>query len=216
MKALIVRGGWDGHEPLQVSDILAKSLRENGFEVEISETLDAFLDVEKLKGLDLIVPEWTMGAIKQEQLKPVLEAVQSGVGIAGLHGGMCDAFRQETEWQFMCGGQWVAHPGGGGITYDVHIVDPNHPLTKGMHDFRVTSEQYYMHVDPINEVLATTVFPDHGNVVMPVAWTKTYGKGRVFYSSLGHVAQVFEQDPQILTLMTNGMLWAAKGRKLAK
>lgn len=216
MKALIVRGGWDGHEPLQVSDILAEALRQNGFKVEISETLDAFLDVEKLKGLDLIVPEWTMGTIKQEQLKPVLEAVKSGVGIAGLHGGMCDAFRQETEWQFMCGGQWVSHPGGGGITYDVHIVNPNHPLTRGMHDFKVTSEQYYMHVDPIIEVLATTIFPDYGSVVMPVAWTKTYGQGRVFYSSLGHVAQVFDQNPQILQLMTNGMIWAAQGKALAK
>lgn len=216
MQALIVRGGWDGHEPMQVSDILADALRKNGFGVEISETLDSFTDVAKLKALDLIIPEWTMGTIKPEQLKPVLEAVQSGVGIAGLHGGMCDAFRNETEWQFMCGGQWVSHPGGGGITYDVHIVDPKHPLTKGMRDFKVTSEQYYMHVDPINEVLATTVFPDYGNVVMPVAWTKTYGKGRVFYSSLGHVAQVFEQNPQILQLMTNGMIWAAQGKALAK
>ena len=153
------------------------------------------------------------GALSPER---VLEAVESGVGIAGLHGGMCDAFRNETEWQFMCGGQWVSHPGGGGITYDVHIVDPKHPLTKGMRDFKVTSEQYYMHVDPINEVLATTVFPDYGNVVMPVAWTKTYGKGRVFYSSLGHVTQVFEQNPQILQLMTNGMIWAAQGKALAK
>jgi len=98
----------------------------------------------------------------------------------------------------------------------VHIVNPNHPLTRGMHDFKVTSEQYYMHVDPIIEVLATTIFPDYGSVVMPVAWTKTYGQGRVFYSSLGHVAQVFDQNPQILQLMTNGMIWAAQGKALAK
>jgi len=215
MKALIVRGGWDGHEPVQVGDILATALRGNGFEVEIAETLDALKDGAKLKALDLIVPIWTMGSIKPEQLNPLLEAVRSGVGLAGVHGGMCDAFRQETEYQFMCGGQWVSHPGGGGITYNVHIVDPNHPLTKGMHDFKVTSEQYYMHVDPAICVLATTNFPDYGNVVMPVTWTKTYGKGRVFYTSLGHVAQVFDQAPQILAMVTNGMIWAAQGKALA-
>ena len=216
MKALIVRGGWDGHEPVQVGDIVAKALREKGFEVEVSETLDSFKDGAKLKELDLIIPIWTMGSINGEQLGPLLEAVRSGVGIAGVHGGMCDAFRQETEYQFMCGGQWVSHPGGGGITYNVHIVDPNHPLTKGMHDFKVTSEQYYMHVDPAISVLATTNFPDYNNAIMPVTWTKTYGKGRVFYCSLVHVSQVFDQDPQILPMVINGMIWAAQGKALAK
>ena len=209
-KALIVRGGWEGHEPRQVGDILAKALRDSGFEVEIAETLDAFKDPQKLNGLDLLVPIWTMGAIEREQLTPLLEAVKGGVGIAGVHGGMGDAFRQQTEYQYMCGGQWVAHPGGDGVEYVVHIKK-NTPSTiiEGLTDMTVKSEQYYMHVDPAVCVLATTQF---GDVSMPVAWTKMYGKGRVFYCSLGHVAQVFEQDPQILTLVTRGMIWAAKGK----
>lgn len=212
-KALIVQGGWQGHEPKQVADILAKALRDNGFAVEMTDTLDALLDVTELKKLDLLIPEWTMGSITHEQLTPMLEAVKSGVGIAGVHGGMGDAFRNETEFQYMVGGQWVAHPGGDGVKYLVHIVKPSDPIVAGLHDFMVSSEQYYMHVDPVNELLATTQF---GDTVMPVTWKKTYGKGRVFYCSLGHVAQVFSQDPQILTMVTRGMLWAAEGKALAE
>ena len=136
MKALIVQGGWQGHEPGPVSEIFAKGLRARGFEVEVSDTLDAFRDLEALKSLDLIVPLWTMGSIEKEQLSPLLEAVKGGVGVAGVHGGMGDSFRQEVEFQFMVGGQWVAHPGNDGITYMVNIVDTDDPIVAGMHDFR--------------------------------------------------------------------------------
>lgn len=204
-KALIIQGGWQGHEPVQVSDILAAALRENGVEVEIADTLDV-LKERDLKALDLIIMQWTMGKIERDQLTPLLEAVESGVGIAGLHGGMGDAFRDATPYQFMVGGQWVAHPGNDGIDYDVFIVDKGHWITQGVSGFHAKSEHYYMHVDPAIHVLAATPFDD---VAMPVAWTKMWGKGRVFYSSMGHLASVFDQDPNILKLMTRGMLWAA-------
>ncbi|MGI5818325.1 MAG: ThuA domain-containing protein [Armatimonadota bacterium] len=207
-KALIVWGGWDGHEPEPVADILADALRGEGFEVEVSDTLEAFEDEEKLRGLDLIVPEWTMGEITPEQLNPVLAAVESGVGIAGLHGGMGDAFRQSTQWQFMVGGQWVAHPGGAGVTYEVKVVS-DHPIVARMDDFEVTSEQYYMHVDPNNDVLAVTYFQRYGTAPMPVVWKKNWGMGRVFYSSLGHNAEVAAQA-EPLEIMTRGMKWAAR------
>ncbi len=203
--ALIVQGGWEGHEPEEVSRILGNVLEENGFEVEISDTLDSYRDLDKLKKLDLIVPCWTMGSIEQDQLKPLLEAVSCGIGIAGLHGGMCDSFHQETEYQYMTGGQFVAHPDGI-VTYTVHIVDPEHPLTRGIKDFTVTSEHYYMHVDPANFVLTTANF---GDVVMPVSWIKMWGKGRVFYSSLGHDAEGVRQV-ETQELMKCGMLWAAE------
>jgi hypothetical protein len=203
-KALIVQGGWQGHEPKPVADILAGALREHGFEVEVADTLDAFKELATKK-LDLVVPEWTMGRITGEQLNPLLAAIRGGVGAAGVHGGMGDAFRDQCEYQYMVGGQWVAHPGGDGVTYQVHIESLLNPITKGLKDFTVTSEQYYMHVDPGNTVLATTKFAD---VVAPVAWTKYYGKGRVFYCSLGHKADVVRQ-PEVLTLVTRGMLWAA-------
>lgn len=206
-KALIVRGGWDGHEPVQVADHFARILTESGISVEISDTLDAFKDEALMKDLSLIVPVWTMGDIQSDQLKPLLDAVREGCGIAGVHGGMGDAFRQQTEYQFMVGGQWVAHPGGAGVTYTVHIVDPWNPLTSGIGDFDVTSEQYYMHVDPGNIVLATVNF---GHTVMPAVWIKSYGKGRVYYCSVGHVAADIE-IPQVAELMRRGFIWAAEG-----
>lgn len=216
--ALIVWGGWDGHQPRQVGEIFADVLKKEGFEVEVSDTLDAFKDTDRLAKLNLIVPIWTMGKISAEQWTPVNLAVQGGVGIAGCHGGMCDAFRENTEWQFMTGGQWVAHPGNDGVRHTIRIRDRDHPITRGIMDFSVTSEQYYLHVDPAVKVLATTRFPtpgvdgphaSNGPVEMPQVWTKMWGKGRVFYNALGHVAKVFDL-PEALELMRRGFLWAAK------
>ncbi len=205
--ALIVYGGWDGHQPKEVAQILANQLREDKFTVDVSDTLDALRDGDRLKSLNLIVPIWTMGTIQREQLTPLLEAVRGGVGLAGCHGGMGDAFRNETEYQFMTGGQWVAHPGNDGRHYGVNIVDHN-PITDGIADFEVRTEKYYMHVDPAIRVMATTTFEDYGDAIMPVVWTKMYGKGRVFYNSLGHQANIIAM-PDVLTLMARGMRWAA-------
>ena len=215
-RALIVWGGWNGHEPEQVAAVFNRILIEAGFETEVSDTLDAFKDERKLKQLSLIVPVWTMGKITNEQISPVLAAVQSGVGIAGCHGGMGDSFRENTDWQFMVGGQWVAHPGNDGTKHCVKIGPVKSPITDGVSDFDVTSEQYYMHVDPAVKVLATTEFPvapgphvDNGKFDMPVVWTKVYGQGRVFYSSLGHHADIVEMEPH-LTIMRRGLAWVAK------
>lgn len=216
-KALIVQGGWDGHEPVQVSEIFAGLLKKEGFEVEISDTLDRFADAENLKSHHLLVPIWTMGEIKEEQLRPVMQAVESGVGIAGCHGGMCDSFRNSVEWQFMTGSQWVAHPFNDGVEYEVNMVmNSSSPLVEGIQDFKVKSEQYYLHVDPCVNVLATTTFARsegphsaNGVITMPVVYTKKWGQGRVFYNSLGHHADIFD-IPEALELMRRGFLWAAK------
>jgi len=214
-KALIVWGGWEGHEPKKCVDIFAPWLMEQGFEVEVSNTLDAYLDLEKIKKLDVIIQVWTQGTIKPEQERNLLEAVKSGVGLAGWHGGLADSFRTETEYQFMVGGQWVAHPGGI-IDYEVNIVPEkkDDPIVKGLKDFKMHSEQYYMHVDPGVEVLATTTFsgkyaPWIEGVVMPVVWKKYYAKGRVFYCSLGHVAADFDV-PEAREIVKRGILWAAR------
>ncbi|HEX4204664.1 MAG TPA: ThuA domain-containing protein [Ktedonobacteraceae bacterium] len=211
--ALIVWGGWEGHEPEQCANLFAPFLRERGYEVEVSATLDAYLDEAKMHALDLVVPIWTMGTITAEQEKGLLTAVQSGVGIAGWHGGMGDAFRNNPDYQFMVGGQWVAHPGNI-IDYTVQITRPDDPITAGIQDFRMHSEQYYLHVDPQNEVLATTTFngdyaPWIAGSVMPVVWKKHWGQGRVFYSSLGHVRSDFNV-PEALEIMKRGMLWASR------
>ena len=206
-KALIVWGGWEGHEPRQVAERLAGMLRGHEFEVAIEDALDVFADADRLAGLDLIVPHWTMGEIGKDQLKGVLEAVAGGVGLAGVHGGAGDSFRQATDWQFMIGGQWVAHPGGV-IDYRVHILDHVHPITAGLDHFDMHSEQYYMHVDPSNRVLATTTFEVNG-CTMPAAWVRNWGAGRVFYCASGHVAADLD-CPELATMITRGMLWAAR------
>jgi type 1 glutamine amidotransferase len=213
--ALMVWGGWDGHEPEQCVNIFAPFLREQGFDVEVSNSLDSYLDADKMQRLSLIVPAYTMSTITKEQAAGLLHAVESGVGLAGWHGGMCDSFRENTDYQFMTGGQWVAHPGGV-IDYEVNITNHNDPITAGLHDFKMHSEQYYMHVDPGSEVLATTTFTgQHGGcywikgTIMPVIWKRMWGKGRVFYTSLGHVAKDFD-SPEARTIVQRGMLWAAK------
>jgi len=211
---LVVWGGWEGHEPKQCVDIFVPWLKEQGFAVEVSNSLDSYLDAERLKKYHLIVQSVTMSSISPEQEKGLLEAVRGGVGLAGWHGGLADAFRSSVEYEFMVGGQWVAHPGGV-IDYRVHITDHGDPITAGLADFDMHSEQYYMQVDPIDRVLATTTFsgeyaPWIKGVVMPVVWKKMYGLGRVFYTSLGHVAKDFDV-PQAREIVKRGMLWAARG-----
>jgi len=213
-KALVVRGGWEGHEPKPCSDRLVPWLKGRGFDVVVSDTMDAYLDPAVLAGLSVIVPIWTMGEISGEQFNALNQAVRSGVGLAGWHGGMCDAFRANTEYQFMTGGQWVAHPGGV-IDYMVTDLDPVDPITAGLVPFWMHSEQYYMHTDPGNEVLASTLFSgEHQGYTwikgtrMPVVWKRTWGKGRVFFSSLGHVSADWNV-PQAFEIIKRGIQWAA-------
>ncbi len=211
--ALMIWGGWDGHEPKQCVDVFAPILQAEGFNVEISDTLDAYLDEAKMKSLNLIVQCWTMGTITNDQENGLLDAVRSGVGMAGWHGGMCDAFRNNTTYQWMTGGNWVAHPGNC-VEYEVNITNHDDPITKDIPDFRMKSEQYYLHVDPSNDVLATTTFsgadaPWTKGCVMPVLWKRKWAEGRLFYSSLGHVAKDFDV-PECRETMRRGMIWAAR------
>ena len=219
-KVLILQGGWDGHEPTLTSKRFAGLMEKNGYDCTISDNLEICLDKEMLMNLDLIVSCWTMGEIPAEVRTNIIEAVGSGVGLAGCHGGMCDSFRQDVQWQFMTGGQWVSHPGGDGVEYVVNIKKGANPITAGLDDFDVKSEHYYLHVDPAVEVLATTRFPkvnyyhvSNKPVDMPVVWTKFWGHGRVFYNSLGHHDDVFDNSPNAQIMMERGMLWAAEGKQ---
>jgi type 1 glutamine amidotransferase len=214
-KALIVYGGWTGHKPKETAEIIAHELRAAEFEVELSDKLDAFLDEARLKTFDLIVPHWTMGQITGEQEGALLRAIESGVGLGGVHGGMGDAFRSSTGYQFAVGGQFVAHPDNL-KDYSVHIVKSKSadPIVAGLGDFTVYSEQYYMHVDPSNEVLATTTFqaasaPWVNGTVMPVVWKRKYGQGRVFYQSIGHSPTELGV-PEVREITRRGLVWAAR------
>ena len=214
-QALMVIGGWEGHTPSSSADVFQPLLEDAGFRVRRSKTLDVYLDLDLLESIDLIVPIWTQGEIVKEQLNGLMDAIYSGVGMAGWHGCMADSFRVNPPYQFMVGGQWVAHPGGI-IDYEVNITATNDPITKGLSDFKMHSEQYYMHVDPSNHVLATTTFSgDYAGqywikgVEMPVYWKRKWGNGRIFYGSVGHVFGDFEV-PQAKEIMRRGMQWAAR------
>jgi type 1 glutamine amidotransferase len=221
-KALIVYGGWEGHQPDKVGALFAEMLKREDFEVTLSDTLDSFADLDFLRSLDLIVPIWTMGQIDAKLSNNVVEAVADGTGLAGCHGGMCDAFRNDVTWQFMTGANWVSHPGGDSVEYTVNITNSSSPLVDGISDFKVKSEQYYLHIDPAIEVLATTRFPNakwfhssNREVDMPQVWTKRWGVGRVYYNALGHHADVFD-IPEAKELMRRGLLWAAEGKSIAR
>lgn len=210
--ALIVWGGWDGHTPEQSARVVGEILEQHGFAVDIEPTTEAFADAG-LSNYDLIVPAITMSRIEKEELTNLLAAVRGGAGLAGFHGLMCDSFRNEPDYQFMVGGQWVAHPGNI-IDFTVNITRHDDPIMQGIDDFVYTSEQYYVHFDPSVEVLATTTFSGEyfdeiEGVVMPVVWKRRYGQGRVFHSTLGHVVDEFKV-PQMRTIFERGALWAAR------
>ncbi|WP_374428242.1 ThuA domain-containing protein [Tabrizicola sp.] len=214
-KALVTWGGWEGHEPEKVGPMFADWLRAAGMEVTLTDSLACFDDAEALKAYDLIVPVWTMSKIEKQQALNACAAVAAGTGIAGCHGGMCDAFRENVDWQFMTGAQWVAHPGNDGVEYGVRMVSDD-PLVAGVGDFTVKTEQYYLHVDPAVKVHAVCDFPVvegphsvNGPVAMPVVFTKGYGQGRVYYNALGHQKNVIDQGPAA-ELMRRGLLWAAR------
>ncbi|GHU75544.1 hypothetical protein FACS189461_2020 [Spirochaetia bacterium] len=222
--AMILCGGWDGHEPKLITERFRKFLESEDFAVAVEENLEVCKDKDRFKDLDLFIPVWTMcnDPLGYGFFEPLLEAAGNGMGVAGNHGGMCDAFRNSTEYQFLTGANWISHPGGDGTKYRINIKGKSNPLTEGIEDFEVSSEQYYLHVDPANEVLATTRFPTvkwyhaaNGEVDVPQVWTRRWGYGRVFYNALGHHNDVFD-IPGAWELMKRGLLWAADGKRIAR
>ena len=215
-QALVVRGGWDGHVPVAASDRYAQALKEADYQVTVSDTLDSYLDQELLAGTDLVVQCWTMGEITGPQAAGLSRAVRAGTGFAGWHGGIVDSFRNETLYQLMTGGQFVHHPRQF-VTYQVRPVPghEHHPALGGITAFTITTEQYYLHVDPGNDVLAVTDFeddpdnPELAGTVMPVTWTRRWGAGRVFVTTVGHNLADLE-TPQVDTMIKEGMAWATR------
>lgn len=217
MKALIFCNGEGGsfHDPVAMSEMFRDALADKGVEVELHENMDCLNDAGHLKEVDVIVPNWTMGKFEGEQSGNLTGAVAEGTGVAGVHGGAGDAFRDDLNYQWMVGGQFVGHPHGG--EYEVKLTGEKSPITAGVTSpFTYNSEQYYMLTDPANRVLATTEYAggdeyrqSDSPMALPVVWTKTWGKGRVFYSALGHTAQEFKDYPEVLAMTVRGLAWAA-------
>ncbi len=210
---LLVYGGWEGHQPEAFAKRMSAWLQAQGASVSVTNDYSVYENEESLKKIDLILQYVTMDKLSEAQHNGLTNAVKAGTGIAGCHGGLGDAFREQTEYQYMIGGQFVKHPGGF-VNYTVNITNKTDEITKGVQDFSLISEQYYMHVDPALEVLATTQFsgehdPWVKGVTMPVCWKKQYGKGKVFYLSIGHAPENFD-IPEVWTILTNGLTWASR------
>lgn len=213
-RALVVRGGWEGHAPVAVTDLFLPFLRENGFSVETAGSPEVYGDADALAATDLIVQCWSMGAIAPEHSRALSAAVRAGTGFAGWHGGIVDSFRGDLDYHMLTGGQFLMHPDGF-LDHTVHPVPgrAGHPVIAGLRDFRVRTEQYWVATHPDIDVLATTTFPagrerDHA-VVMPAVWTRTHGAGKVFVSTIGHKADDFDV-PEVRTLTERGLLWASR------
>ena len=210
-KVLIVWGGWEGHNPEVFSNIVENWLIKNSAKVEVKNSLDIYSNLDHLMKFDLIIQSVTNGEITPEQEKNLIQAIRNGVGFAGAHGGLIDSFRSNTAYHFMTGGQWVEHPGGM-VNFKVKIIEDE--FTKGIEDFEIFSEQYYIHFDPNIEILATTKFdginyPWIKDVEMPVVWRKKFGKGKVFFISLGHNPNEFKTHIEAWKLLTRGFIWAS-------
>jgi type 1 glutamine amidotransferase len=209
-RALVTRGGWEGHVPVEATDLFIPFLRENDFEVTVSDDLDSYLDLD---GTDLVLQCISMGEITPEQAKGLEAAVRAGTGLAGWHGGIVDSFRNNADYQFMTGGQFVSHPGGF-VDHRIEVVSDD-PIVEGITRFDLHTEQYYVHADPTNNVLATTTFrahPDYpwiAGATMPSVWTRTWGEGRVFVCTPGHKLEDLEV-PEVRTIIERGLLWASK------
>ncbi|WP_037870805.1 ThuA domain-containing protein [Streptomyces sp. SPB074] len=210
-RALVVRGGWEGHSPVEITDLFLPFLQDAGFSVDTSDTLDVYTDAERLAATDLIVQCWTMGQVTPGQSAGLIAAVRAGTGFAGWHGGIVDSFRGDLGYQRLTGGQFLMHPEGY-HDHRVHIV-PGHELVEGIEDFDVHTEQYWVATDPAVEVHATTVFPageeHHQEVVMPAVWSRRYGAGRVFVNTIGHKPDDFDV-PGARVLTERGLLWASR------
>lgn len=215
--ALVVRGGWDGHVPEEATDRVLPYLKENGFDLTVSDSLDSYLDAELMAASDLVVQCWTMGEISREQSAGLAGAVAAGTGLAGWHGGICDSFHADLLYHAVSGGQFISHHNPGFVSYQVDIVaeKSEHEIVAGLSSFPITTEQYYVHVDPSNEVLATTRYVDDPRLpgltgrLMPVTWTRNYGAGRVFVTTIGHKMEDFDV-PEVDQMIGRGLLWAAR------
>jgi uncharacterized protein len=212
--AWILTGGWPGHDPEGVAAWTAERLAELGLVATVVRDLDALLDEAALASLALLVPNWSMGGLSAPQERALVSAVERGLGLAGTHGGMGDAFRNSLPYQWLVGGQFVAHPGD--LCPHRIIFDAGSPLLGDLPAVDLTSERYVMLVDPAVTVHArSTIGPDSlpwlEGVQVPVAWTRRWGAGRVAYLSVGHRVDDL-RIPGITTAFLRLVAWARADR----
>lgn len=215
-KALIIYGGWEGHSPEETSLYMSDLLATEGYQVLRVNDLSILNDLTALREFDLIIMHWTRGDLEVSQYTNIQQVVSEGTGLAGIHGGLTSAFQNNKKWLWLTGGCFVSHPGGLGQEYKVNITDTNHVITSNISDFSVKTEQYYVLVDPAVHILATSSFEieNHPNYVncpikIPISWTKYWGKGKVFFQSIGHDLEVLKLK-SVSDLTIQGFKWASR------
>jgi type 1 glutamine amidotransferase len=215
-QALVVRGGWEGHNPVEATERFIPFLKENGFAVEVHDGPEVYTDADKLAQTDLVVQCYTQGVATDEQVAGLSAAVLAGTGLAGWHGGIVDSFRGSPDYLHLTGGQWAAHPGGF-VPYEVQVVPEraDHPIVVGLDRWSLDTEQYWVLSDGLNDVLATSLFeagpdtPWREDMVAPMVWTRQWGRGKVFVSTIGHKLEDLDV-PDVRMLTERGLLWAAR------
>ena len=227
-RALVVRGGWTGHVPVEATDSFLPFLREQGFEVTVEDTPEVYADAERMAGVDLVVQCVTMSEISREALAGLMAAVEAGTGLGGWHGGIADSYRNSAAYLHLVGGQFAEHPGkhpderigdasDNYVPYTVELTEAgrNHPITAGVEDLALTTEQYWVLTDDYIDVLATTTQavrpwdPWTRPVTSPAVWTRQWGQGRIFVATPGHSMDVLDQ-PDVRGIIERGLLWAAR------
>jgi type 1 glutamine amidotransferase len=215
-QALIVRGGWEGHRPVEATERFIPFLKERGFAVEVYDSPEIYADADKLATTDLVLQCYTQGVATDDQVLGLSTAVANGTGLAGWHGGVCDSFRGSPDYLHLTGGQWVAHPGGF-VEYEVVVVPDkaDHEIVTGLERWELNTEQYWVLTDDLNEVLATTTFGVTDDttwrqeLTCPAVWTRQWGRGRIFVSTIGHKLDDLDH-PDVRTLTERGLLWASR------
>ena len=227
-RALVVRGGWDGHHPVEATDLFIPFLEVSGFEVTVESSSEVYADEAVMGRTDLVLQCMTMSEISHPALVGLRAAVRRGTGLAGWHGGIADSYRASSDYLQLVGGQFATHPskepgsctGDQSDNYLPHQVEitalgRTHPITDGLADFALTTEQYWVLHDDLNDVLATTTHPVqpyhpwHRPITSPAVWTRHWGEGRVFVATPGHSLDVLE-DPNVDAIIRRGLLWAAR------
>ncbi|WP_258229087.1 ThuA domain-containing protein [Arthrobacter sp. HMWF013] len=226
--ALVVRGGWDGHQPVEATELFIPHLKEHGYDVRVEESPKIYADAGYLAGVDLIMQCVTMSTIEKDELQGLRTAVENGTGLAGWHGGIADSYRNSADYLHLIGGQFACHPGkhpdertgersDNYVPYTVNMLPAaaDHPITRGISDFGLVTEQYWVLTDSYSDVLATTTQqarewdPWHREVTSPAIWTRQWGKGRIFVCTPGHQTDVLK-DNNVRTIIERGLLWASR------
>ena len=224
---LIVRGGWAGHDPVASTEFFIPTIERLGFSIDVEDTPEVYADARTMQRYDLIVQAVTMGSATVDEITGLRQTVAAGAGLMGWHGGLIDSYRNATDYLQLVGAQFAAHPHRGrdrGRTdvepyrdYTVRVTErgASHPITAPMADFDLTTEQYWVLTDSHNRVLLDCeLAPEQGDewnepLTMPVAWTRQWGEGRIFATTLGHTLDVLER-PDVGGLIERGMDWAAR------